>query len=201
MAEDEWDAVIRVHLKGHAAATHHAVAYWRRRAKAGFEVKASVVHTASVAAFAGHFGQANYTAAKLGIIGLSRVTAMEGERYGIRSNAISPSARTRLGLQGRGAEQTLRKPDDPAAFDRFDPSNVSPLVAWLATERCPATAQIFHIDGNRVLVMQMPSVVHQLFTQGQWTIEELERTLQHHLVSSPHVEDFLESHDFFASDR
>src|SRR5262249_10844196 len=95
MTEDEWDAVIRVHLKGHAAPTRHAVAYWRDRSKAGHEVKASVIHTTSVAAFAGNFGQANYTAAKLGIIGLSRVTALEGQRYGIRSNAVSPSARTR----------------------------------------------------------------------------------------------------------
>src|ERR1700730_1837848 len=83
MSEGEWDAVIRVHLKGHAAMTRHALAYWRDRSKGGHPISASIVHTTSIAAFAGSFGQANYTAAKMGIVGLSRVAALEGARYGV----------------------------------------------------------------------------------------------------------------------
>jgi NAD(P)-dependent dehydrogenase (short-subunit alcohol dehydrogenase family) len=191
MSEDEWDAVLRVHLKGHAAPTRHAVAYWRDRAKAGADVRASVIHTTSVAAFAGNFGQANYTAAKMAIIGLSRVAALEGERYGIRSNAVSPSARTRIGLQSPGADESLGPPREPGAFDRFDPANVSPLVAWLAEAGCPASAQIFHIDGDRVLVLRMPPIVHRATTDGRWTLEALDRALDGHLVAPPTIEEFL----------
>ena len=96
MSEQEWDAVIGVHLKGHAAPTRHALAYWRDQAKAGAKVAASVVHTTSLAGLVGSFGQANYASAKLGVVGLSRVVAMEGAKYGVRSNAVSPSARTRI---------------------------------------------------------------------------------------------------------
>jgi NAD(P)-dependent dehydrogenase (short-subunit alcohol dehydrogenase family) len=192
ISEPEWDAVIRVHLKGHAAPTAHAMAYWRGRAKDGHEVKASLIHTTSIAAFAGSFGQANYSAAKLAIIGLSRVAAMEGEKYGVRSNAVSPSARTRIGMQTPGAEEVFKPPEEPGAFDRFDPGNVSPLIAWLATADCPATAQIFHIDGNRLLVLAMPPVVHELTTEGRWSLEALDRELSARLVVPPEIGDFLE---------
>ena len=192
LAEDEWDAVIRVHLKGHAAPTRHAMAYWRSQAKAGHEVRASIVHTTSIAAFGGNFGQANYTAAKSAIIGLSRVAALEGGRYGVRSNAVSPSARTRLGVEGPGAEEAFGPPSEEGAFDRFDPANVSPLVAWLVEADCPADAQIFHIDGNRVCVVQMPAVVHELQTSGRWTLEALDQQLPPRLLRPPEVGDFLD---------
>jgi NAD(P)-dependent dehydrogenase (short-subunit alcohol dehydrogenase family) len=192
LSEDEWDAVIRVHLKGHAAPTRHAMAYWRMQAKAGRNVRASIVHTTSIAAFGGNFGQANYTAAKSAIIGLSRVAALEGERYGVRSNAVSPSARTRLGLESPGAEEAFGPPALEGAFDRFDPANVSPLVAWLVDADCPADAQIFHIDGNRVCVVQMPSVVHELNTPGRWTLEALDEQLPSRLLRPPEVGDFLD---------
>lgn len=192
MTESEWDGVIRVHLKGHAATTCHATAYWRSQAKAGRDVRASIVHTTSIAAFGGNFGQANYTAAKSAIIGLSRVAALEGERYGVRSNAVSPSARTRLGVEGPGAEEAFGPPADVGTFDRFDPANVSPLVAWLVESDCPANAQVFHIDGNRVCVFQMPAVVHELHTSGRWTPEALDAQLLPRLVRPPVVADFLD---------
>jgi len=192
MSEAEWDAVIRVHLKGHAATTRHALAYWRDRSKAGQAVKASIVHTTSIAAFAGSFGQANYSAAKLAIVGLSRVAALEGAKYGVRSNAVSPSARTRIGMETPGADQAFRPPDDSQAFDRLDPANVSPLVAWLAQADCPATAQVFHIYGNRLIVISMPSIVHDLRTNGRWTLEALDRELPRRLLTPPAITDFLE---------
>jgi NAD(P)-dependent dehydrogenase (short-subunit alcohol dehydrogenase family) len=191
MSESEWDQVIRVHLKGHAAPTRHAVAYWKQRAATtGAPVKASLIHTTSVAAFAGNLGQANYTAAKLGIIGLSRVVAMETGRYGVRSNCISPSARTRMSASQRGAEQLLAQPG-PGQFDPWDPANVSPLVAWLAEESCPASSQIFQVIGNRILVLSMPPVVHTLQTSGRWTLEELDRAIPPQLVRPVGLEELV----------
>jgi len=184
LEEAEWDAVLRVHLKGHAAMTRHAMAYWRARAKSGEPVRASVVHTSSVAGFAGNFGQAAYAAAKLGIVGLSRVAALEGERYGVRSNSISPSARTRL-------EDSLAPVE--SGFDAFDPANVSPLVAWLAEEECPATAQVFQVYGDRLLVVSMPSPVRRFENGGaRWTPEAIGAALEGELLTPPAMCDFVE---------
>jgi NAD(P)-dependent dehydrogenase (short-subunit alcohol dehydrogenase family) len=184
LAEDEWDAVLRVHLKGHAAMTRHAMAYWRERSKAGTEVRASLVHTTSVAGFTGNFGQAAYASAKLAIVALSRVAALEGERYGVRSNAVSPSARTRL-------EDSLAPSEE--AFDRFDPGNVSPLVAWLADADCPATAQVFQVYGDRLLVVSMPSPVHRLENGGErWTPAAIGAALEGKLLHPPAIPDFVE---------
>jgi NAD(P)-dependent dehydrogenase (short-subunit alcohol dehydrogenase family) len=184
MNEAEWDAVIRVHLKGHAAPTRHAMAWWRDRAKAGHAVKASVVHTTSLAGLVGNFGQANYAAAKLGVVGLSRVVAIEGAKYGVRSNAVSPSARTRI-------ESSL-KPPPADVFDVFDPGNVSPLIAWLATADCPATGQVFQAYGDRVEVLAHSSIAHDLRTQGRWTLEALDRALAGKLAPMPGLRDFVE---------
>jgi len=184
LAEDEWDAVLRVHLKGHAAMTRHAMAYWRELSKAGTEVRASLVHTTSVAGFTGNFGQAAYASAKLAIVALSRVAALEGERYGVRSNAVSPSARTRL-------EDSLAPSAE--AFDRFDPGNVSPLVAWLAEADCPATAQVFQVYGDRLLVVSMPSPVHRLENDGErWTPAAIGAALEGKLLDPPAIPDFVE---------
>jgi NAD(P)-dependent dehydrogenase (short-subunit alcohol dehydrogenase family) len=174
LEEAEWDAVMRVHLKGHAATTRHAMSYWRDRAKAGHAVKASLVHTTSIAGFAGNFGQAAYSAAKLGIIALSRVAALEGERYGVRSNAVSPSARTRL--------DPSMKPVEGDVFDSFDPANVSPIVVWLAAADCPATAQVFQMYGDRLKVLTMATVTQDLRTQGRWTLDAIDQALDGRLV-------------------
>jgi NAD(P)-dependent dehydrogenase (short-subunit alcohol dehydrogenase family) len=168
------------------------MSYWRDRAKAGQTVRASLIHTTSIAAFAGSFGQANYSAAKMAIVGLSRVAALEGERYGVRSNAVSPSARTRIGMQTPGADTAFGPPGDAHAFDRLDPANVSPLIAWLAAADCPATAQVFHTYADRLIVVSMPSIVHDLRTLGPWTLEALDRELSGRLLSPPRIADFLE---------
>jgi NAD(P)-dependent dehydrogenase (short-subunit alcohol dehydrogenase family) len=190
MAESEWDDVMRVHLKGHAAPTRHAMAYWRDQAKSGRPVAASVVHTTSIAAFAGNFGQANYTAAKSAVLGLSRVVALEGAKIGVRSNAVSPSARTRIMVSRPDHE-----PDDIAEWDQSDPlnpANVSPLIGWLAEEKCPATGQVFHTYGNRVIVVSMPSIVHDLRTEGRWTPEALDEELPPRLLQLTELSDFLD---------
>jgi len=183
MAESDWDAVIRVHLKGHAAPSRHAMAWWRERAKAGHKVQASVVHTTSLAGLVGSFGQANYSAAKLAVVALARVMALEGAKYGVRCNAVSPSARTRI--------ETSLKPPPAGQFDTFDPANVSPLIAWLATADCPATGQVFQAYGNRVEVMQPTQIAADVRTEGRWTVAALDRALAGKLPAVPGLADFV----------
>src|SRR6202165_3843630 len=133
MSEDEWDSVIHVHLKGHFVPTRWAAAYWREQVKAGRTVKASVINTSSTSGLLGNPGQANYGAAKAGIGAFTIITAQELGRYGVRVNAIAPAARTRLTTATPGLGDIIKAPDEPGKFDIWDPANVSPLVAWLAT--------------------------------------------------------------------
>ena len=125
MSEEEWDAVIRVHLKGHFAPLRHAAAYWRDEFKAGNAVDARIINTSSAAGLQGSVGQGNYAAAKAGITTLTLQAAAEMGRYGITVNAIAPAARTRM-TEAVFAE-TMAKPED-GAFDAMAPENVSPLV-------------------------------------------------------------------------
>ena len=183
MSEGDWDAVIRVHLKGHAAPSHHAMAWWRAEAKAGRQVQASVIHTTSVAGFIGSFGQANYSAAKMGIVGFALTLANEGAKYGVRSNAVSPSARTRI-------EDSL-KPPPAGVFDVFDPANVSPLLCWLARADCAATGQVFHTYGDRIEVLAPGTVAADLRNGGQWTPDHIGRALAGRLPAMPTLTDFV----------
>jgi NAD(P)-dependent dehydrogenase (short-subunit alcohol dehydrogenase family) len=185
MSEAEWDEVITVHLKGHAAPSRHALAYWRERSKAGLSVKASIVHTSSVSGYRGTLGQANYSAAKLAVVALSRVIQLEAAQYGVRSNAISPSARTRM----IGSIQT---PPPAQGFDARDPSNVSAVVAWLAAPDCPANGQFFQVYGSRLLVLTMPQVAADLMNPaGQWSMADLDRELPQRLVTHQSGKDLI----------
>jgi NAD(P)-dependent dehydrogenase (short-subunit alcohol dehydrogenase family) len=192
MTEDEWDAVIRVHLKGHAAPTKHAMTYWRQRSKDGRPLKASVIHTSSIAGFSGNFGQANYSSVKLAVVALSRVVAAEGASFGVRSNVVSPSARTRLGLSTPGSHDDVMPPNDSDTFDTFDPGNVSPLIGWLAEKDCPANTQVFHLGGRRLLLIKIAEIVHDLRAEGRWTPEELDKQLDGKLVQQTRIEEFIE---------
>src|SRR5437588_5320468 len=141
MSEEQWDAVIKVHLKGHFAALRHAVDHWKARSKAGEEVKAAVVNTASGSGtYMPNAGQVNYGAAKAGIAALTLVAASELGRYGVRVNGIAPVARTRLTLATPGPiGEMMKAPEDPHAFDAFHPRHVSPLVAYLSRADCTIT--------------------------------------------------------------
>ena len=180
MSEADWDTVLAVHLKGSAAPTRHALAWWRAEAKTGRKQDRSVVMTTSAAGFAGNFGQANYSAAKAALLALSRVVSLENGPHGVRSNAVSPGARTRIALSVPGAEDELRV--EPGVFDPYAPERVSPLIVWLAQSTCPANAQIFHITGERLIVSAMPAVVHDLHAAGGWTVDGLDAALPPHLV-------------------
>jgi NAD(P)-dependent dehydrogenase (short-subunit alcohol dehydrogenase family) len=148
-AEDEWDAVIRVHLKGHFCVSRHACAYWRDRSKAGDEVDARIINTSSGAGLQGSVAQSTYSAAKAGIAALTLVQAAELARYGITANAIAPAARTRMTEQVFA--DMMKKPD--SGFDAMAPENVSPLVAWLGSkESREVSGRVFEVSGGKISV-------------------------------------------------
>jgi NAD(P)-dependent dehydrogenase (short-subunit alcohol dehydrogenase family) len=171
MTEAEWDAVIAVHLKGHFAPTRHAAVYWREQSKAGNEVKASIIHTTSTSGLYANPGQANYDSAKSGIATFSQVCAKELVRYGVRSNAIAPGARTRLTLATPGLGDRINAPEQ--GFDVWDPANVSPFVAYLATEGCPITGECFMVQGGSVQRVQSWSPAESIKKDDRWTLKEL----------------------------
>ena len=174
MTEEEWDAVIAVHLRGHFVPSRWAAAYWREQTKAGATADRSIVNTSS-GAMLGNPGQTNYTAAKAGIAAATLVMAMELGRYGVRANALAPIARTRLTLQTPGVGDTVAPPEDPSAFDLYDPANVSPLVAYLASEDCPFSGGVFHVGGNEVGLYGGWSLTEDriLAADGRWTVDAL----------------------------
>ena len=138
-SEEEWDAVIRVHLKGHFAPLRHAGAWWRSESKEGRQRAARVINTSSGAGMQGSIGQTTYSAAKAGIAGMTLVAAAELGRYGVNVNAIAPVARTRM-TEGAFPEMMAQGDDQSAdAFDAMDPANNSPVVAWLASADCDIT--------------------------------------------------------------
>jgi NAD(P)-dependent dehydrogenase (short-subunit alcohol dehydrogenase family) len=149
--EDEWDAVIRVHLKGHFAVARFAAEHWRARAKAGEAVDARIVNTSSGAGLLGSVGQSAYSAAKGAIATLTLIQAAEMGRYGVTANAIAPSARTRM-TETVFADM-MAAPDDPDAFDAMAPENVAPLVVWLGSaQSAHVTGRVFEVEGGKVSV-------------------------------------------------
>ncbi|GGZ66019.1 putative short-chain dehydrogenase/reductase [Streptomyces subrutilus] len=150
--EGDWDAVVRVHLKGHFLPLRAAAAWWRAEAKAGRRVAARVVNTSSGAGLLGSVGQGNYSAAKAGILGLTLVAAAELERYGVQVNAIAPAARTRMTEQAFAG--TMAAPEG-GGFDAMAPENVSPLVVWLGSDASAGvTGRVFEAEGGRITVME-----------------------------------------------
>jgi NAD(P)-dependent dehydrogenase (short-subunit alcohol dehydrogenase family) len=173
MTEAEWDAVITVHLKGHFAPTHHAAVYWREQAKAGITADRSIIHTSSTSGIFSNPGQANYGAAKSGIATLSEICAKELTRYSVRSNAICPGARTRLTLETPGLGDAVKAPADAAKFDLWNPANVSPFVAYLASEQCTFTGHTFLVQGGVVQRASSWAPAEKIDKADRWTIAEL----------------------------
>jgi NAD(P)-dependent dehydrogenase (short-subunit alcohol dehydrogenase family) len=146
-SESEWDAVVRVHLKGHFCLAHHAAEHWRNEAKAGRTPDARIVNTSSGAGLQGSVGQSAYSAAKAGIAALTLVQAAELARYGVTSNAIAPSARTRMTEEV--FVDMMKKPEQ--GFDAMAPENISPLVVWLVSgESRGVTGRVFEIAGGKL---------------------------------------------------
>jgi NAD(P)-dependent dehydrogenase (short-subunit alcohol dehydrogenase family) len=149
MEENEWDAVIAVHLKGHFAPTRHAAAHWRERSKAGEEVRARVINTSSPSGVFGNVGQTNYGAAKAGIAGFTLIAAQELARYGVTVNCIAPNARTRM------TEAAFGELPETEGFDPIDPANNSPIVVALCADEAQGiTGQVFFVYGGSVNMLR-----------------------------------------------
>lgn len=174
-SESEWDAVIRVHLKGHFATLRHAAGYWRRQIKAGTvgpdDLNARIINTSSGAGLQGSVGQGNYSAAKAGIAALTLVGAAELGRYGITVNAIAPAARTRM-TEAVFAE-TMAAPED-GGFDAMAPENVSPLVVWLGSvESRDVTGKVFEVEAGLIRVAEGWAHGPQIDKGAKWDPAEL----------------------------
>lgn len=172
MSEEDFDIVLNVHLKGTWLMMHHAGNYWREKSKAGQEVSASIVNTSSTSGLHSNIGQSNYGPAKSAIATLSVLGAKELGRYGVRVNALAPAARTRMTLSTPGLGERIGEPQD-GSFDIWDPMNISPLVAWLCKQDCPATGQVYWILGNKLARYQEWTKADFAETDGMWDIAEL----------------------------
>ena len=167
MTEQDWDAVIAVHLKGTFAVLHHAAAYWRLRSKEGHANDARVINTTSSSGLFANAGQGNYGAAKSGIATLTIIAARELDRYGVTVNAIAPTALTRL-------TEDVPMMSDAAAATELSPEAISPLVVWLGSaESRPVTGRVFGVWGNAITVLEGwvngPRATHD----GRWSPDEL----------------------------
>jgi NAD(P)-dependent dehydrogenase (short-subunit alcohol dehydrogenase family) len=178
MTESEWDAVVEVHLKGHFAPTRWAAAYWREQTKAGRTVNASVINTSSTSGLFSNPGQTNYGAAKSGIATFSQIIAKELTRYGVRSNAIAPAARTRLTLSTPGLGERIAAPEQPDKFDEWDPANISPLVAYLGTADCAFNGATFFVQGGQVTLFKSWELGEGINQDARWEVADLADALR-----------------------
>jgi NAD(P)-dependent dehydrogenase (short-subunit alcohol dehydrogenase family) len=153
LSEDDWDAVMSVHLKGTFLTTRAAARAWRERSKSGTPADARVINTSSMSGLFGNVGQSNYGAAKAGIAAFTIIASMELSRYGVTVNAVSPSARTRM-ITPRGQER-MAAPAEADGFDTYAPTNIAPLVAWLASPLSAGiTGRVFNVSGGRISVLE-----------------------------------------------
>jgi NAD(P)-dependent dehydrogenase (short-subunit alcohol dehydrogenase family) len=173
MTEAEWDAVIAVHLKGHFAPSRWAAAYWREQHKAGNTKPRNIVHTSSTSGLFANPGQSNYGAAKTGIATFSQILAKELSRYNVKSNSIAPAARTRLTMATPGLGDRIAEPENKAAFDEWDPANISPLVAYLSSAKCEFTGETFFVKGGEVTRIRSWERAESIDQNDRWGVAEL----------------------------
>jgi NAD(P)-dependent dehydrogenase (short-subunit alcohol dehydrogenase family) len=169
MTAEDWDSVMKVHLRGHFLVTRAAAQHWRERSKAGEPVSGSIVNTSSTSGILGNAGQSNYGAAKAGIAAFSAIVAMELQRYGVRVNAIAPGARTRMTEKTFGDLSV-----EEGGFDQLAPENVAPLVAYLSSDAAVhITGQLFYVAGGLIQLYQGWTPVSELSNDDRWTPNEL----------------------------
>jgi NAD(P)-dependent dehydrogenase (short-subunit alcohol dehydrogenase family) len=183
MSEADFDAVIRVHLKGTWCMTHHAAVYWRNESKEGRQPRASIINTVSSAGLQGQASQSNYGAAKAGIAALTIITSLELARYGVRANALAPGGFTRMVGQAR-PDIEVKEPEQYGEFHPMNPGNSAPMVVWLASDlSLHVTGQVFRAVGNTIAHYK-PWTLGQLFeakdkdgNPTQWDPVEIGNTL------------------------
>jgi len=173
LSEEEWDSVIRVHLKGHFAPSRFAAVYWREQAKAGQTVTGRIINTSSESGLFGNAGQSNYAAAKAGIASMTIVLARELQKYGVTVNAVAPRARTRLTATVGGADQMMAPKE--GEYDAWHPDNIAPLIGFLAGDAAAdVSGQVFIMWGDHVYLMRGWSLANDLAAGGKrWTVEDL----------------------------
>ena len=177
LSEEDWDAVISVHLKGHFCTARHAVEYWRELAKKGEGLAARIVNTTSGAGLQGSVGQSNYAAAKAGICALTLNQAAELGRYGVTANGIAPAARTGMTTAVASMAARMAKPED-GSFDYWAPENVSPLVAWLCSENSShVSGRIFEAEGGKLSIADGWRTTTGLDNGQQWTPQALDAAM------------------------
>jgi 3-oxoacyl-[acyl-carrier protein] reductase len=172
MTEEQWDDVIRVHLKGHVAVAHFAGIHWRERVKRGETVTGRIINTVSESGLYGLAGQANYASAKAGIAALTVVLARELQKYGVTVNAIAPRARTRMTEAVLGALTPSN-----GQFDEWHPANIAPVVAWLVSDAtADISGQVIVVNGDKVHLMHGWHRVGRIDNDGRrWTVGDLEK--------------------------
>jgi NAD(P)-dependent dehydrogenase (short-subunit alcohol dehydrogenase family) len=203
MSVEEWDAVIKVHLRGHFLPTHYACAHWKDVAGAAGTTTGRIVCTASSSGLLGNFGQANYGAAKAGIAAFSTIVAMEMARYGVRCNAMAPAARTRMteGAYGRVGDSA-----EEETFDFWHPDNVAPFVAYLCSDAAGMiSGKVFGVQGDAVELYQ--PYTSAAFIQNhdtRWTPEGIAARAHELFETSginPEVENMMAKLRFSMTDR
>jgi NAD(P)-dependent dehydrogenase (short-subunit alcohol dehydrogenase family) len=178
MSEDDWDTVIRGQLRVTFAPTRVFAEYWRNESKARRQPAAAVVNVPSTSGLIGAVGQTNYGAAKAGIAALTVILAQELHRYGVRVNAVTPVARTRMTQDLPGIGDMVAAPAEPQAFDVYHPGNVSPLVAWLLTADCPANGAVYYTKGGEIRQFVGWSYGWSVDRDTRWTVADIDKELR-----------------------
>ena len=176
MSEDDWDAVIRGHLKSTFCATRVCAGWWRDQSKAGEAVNASVVNISSTSGLIGTVGQSNYGAAKSAIAGMTVIIAQELGRYGVRVNCVTPAGRTRMTEGAPGVAEMVAKPAE--GFDVYHPFHPAPVVGWLATADCEVTGRVFMAKGGDVRWYTPWLRQDFLSDEREWTIADLAEAMK-----------------------
>lgn len=183
MSEEEWDMVIKVHLKGHFCIANTLVKRWRDQVKAGAKVSGRLINTSSGAGLQGNIGQSNYSAAKGGIASLTLVQAAELARYGITANALAPAARTGM-TEGPFGE--MMKPPADGSFDHYAPENVAPLVVWLCSEASAAcTGRVFEVEGGKLSIANGWKTGQVTDKKARWQPAELTDVVARLIAEAP----------------
>ncbi len=185
MEESMWDAVMAVHTKGTYNLSHHACVYWRDQSKAGEEVSGRIVNTSSDAGLLGNVGQANYGAAKAAIAAFTVILGMEMERYGVKTNAIAPIARTRLTTDATPSMAAfMSATPGEGEFDKLGPQNIAPVVAYLSSKECALNGEVLRVAGDMVWLMRGWHTVGKVSSNKElWTIGSLASKVESELLS------------------